>query len=120
MKQMLLLGMAVLMLSAANAKELYRAPSGGDAGSYYVLSKSKTGNGFTALTSRIGKGASYTDFTEVQVNCQSRQYRTIKGSGEDGAVDKPTKPLKVYTSGNKWTDLIPGSSKSNLVTFLCK
>ncbi|MDX7750866.1 hypothetical protein SJR52_15350, partial [Aeromonas caviae] len=65
------------------AKEIYRAPSPGDSGTYYVLSREKIENGMIkVITSRVGKGNEYTDFTEMKINCASKQYFELAGSSE--------------------------------------
>ena len=103
------------------AKEIYRAPSPGDSGTYYVLSREKIENGMIkVITSRVGKGNEYTDFTEMKINCASKQYFELAGSSEDGAQEKPSKPLKDWSGQSKWTSLVAGSSKYDLVQFICK
>lgn len=103
------------------AAEIYRAPSSGDSGTYYVLSREKIENGMIkVITSRVGKGNEYTDFTEMKINCASKQYFELAGSSEDGAQEKPSKPLKDWSGQSKWTSLVAGSSKYDLVQFICK
>ena len=105
----------------SNAKELYRSPSAGDQGSYYIIESKKLNDGiFQVLSSRIGKGNAYTDFTELKVNCKLKQYFELAGSEEDGAKDKPTEPLQDRSNQSKWTSLITGSSKYDLVEYICK
>jgi hypothetical protein len=102
------------------AKELYRAPSAGDSGSYYVLETEKLEGGqIKVLTSRVGKGAAYTDFTELKVNCKTKQYFELAGDSEDGAKESPTQPLKDWSARSKWTSLVTGSSKYDLVNYVC-
>ncbi|GAB1061226.1 MULTISPECIES: hypothetical protein [Shewanella] len=101
------------------ANEIYRAPSSGDSGSYFIITSEKGSDGIiTVLSSRIGKGNAYTDFTKLNVNCESKQYFELAGSSEDGAKKSPSKPLKDW-SNSKWTSLVPGSSKSDLVRYVC-
>lgn len=103
------------------AKEPYRHPSGGDAGSYYIISSEKDSDGrINVLSSRIGKGNAYTDFTQLRVDCVRMQYFEVAGGSEDGAKDKPSKPLHDWSRNSKWTPLVTGSSKSDLVHFVCK
>ena len=115
---------AMMLISFTNccyAKELYRAPTAGDSGTYYVLTHEKIEPHISkVLTSRIGKSNEYTDFTELKINCVSKQYFELAGSNEDGAKEKPTKPLKDWSSKSKWTSLVVGSNKYDLVQFLCK
>lgn len=86
---------AVLLLStvpSSFAKELYRSEIPGDSGTYYVLNREKTSDGLIkVLTSRIGKGNEYTDFTELNINCEAKQYFELAGSSEDGAKESPSK-----------------------------
>jgi hypothetical protein len=72
------------------------------------------------LTSRIGKGNAYTDFTELKVNCKTKQYFELAGASEDGKKDAPTAPLNDWSSRSKWTSLVTGSSKYDLVTHVCR
>jgi hypothetical protein len=112
---------ALLAVSFATlAKDLYRAPTAGDSGKYYVLNIEKLDSGeFKVLTSRVGKGGAYTDFTELKINCQTQQYYELAGGEEDGVKEMPTKPLADWSSRSKWTSLVPGSSKSDLVNYVC-
>lgn len=115
-----LVAFAVVVPSLALSKEMYRAPSAGDSGTYFILSSEKTKDGeLKVLTSRIGKGAAYTDFTELKIDCRSRQYFELAGRSEDGKQEKPTGPLKDWSARSHWTSLVPGSSKSDLVTYVC-
>ncbi|KAB2321353.1 hypothetical protein F8A86_04335 [Betaproteobacteria bacterium SCN1] len=116
----LVAALAIVMPSAVHSKDLYRPPSAGDSGTYYVLSTEKLKNGqLKVLTSRVGKGAAYTDFTELKVNCNSKQYFELAGGNEDGKKEKPSAPLTDWSARSKWTSLVPGSSKSDLVNFVC-
>ncbi|NTU73252.1 hypothetical protein HGB07_03730 [Candidatus Roizmanbacteria bacterium] len=114
----------VAMLSVSNvsvAKELYRAQSAGDQGSYYILESKELENGILqVLSSRVGKGNAYTDFTKLKVNCITKQYFEIAGGEENGAKDNPTEALKDRSKQSKWTSLVIGSSKYDLVEFVCK
>ncbi len=102
------------------AKDLYRASTAGDSGTYYVLKTETLDSGeFHVLTSRVGKGGAYTDFTELKVNCQTNQYFVLAGGEEDGVKEAPTEPLADWSARSKWTSLVPGSSKSDLVNYVC-
>ncbi len=115
--------LTIAFLSFSNismAKDLYRGPSAGDKGEYYVLENKKIGDGlFQVLSSRIGKGNAYTDFTELKINCKTKQYFELAGGEEDGVKDKPSKELKDWSKQSKWTSLVNGSSKSDLVEYVC-
>ena len=111
---------ALLIPSLVLATDLYRAPSSGDSGTYYVLKIEKLKNGqLKVLSSRVGKGSAYTDFTELKVNCKTMQYYELAGGSEDGAQKAPSQPLKDWSSRSKWTSLVDGSSKSDLVHHVC-
>ncbi|MCF7354228.1 MULTISPECIES: hypothetical protein [Vibrio] len=113
--------MLISVTSFCDAKELYREPTARDSGTYYVLTHEKMEpNVSKVLTNRIGKGNEYTSFTELKINCASKQYFELAGSIEDGVQEKPTKPLKDWSSKSKWTSLVSGSSKYDLVQFVCK
>jgi len=117
-----LIPLLALMLTSefAFTKELYRAPSAGDKGTYYVLESKDSGNDIIhVLTSRVGKGNAYTDFTELKINCKSKQYYELAGGSENGAKEKPSKQLNDWSKSSKWTSLVPGSSKYDLVNFIC-
>jgi hypothetical protein len=120
-KILIIIGALVFFSNFATANELYRAPSAGDKGAYYILEIEDLGNNIIrVLSSRIGKGNAYTDFTELKVNCKSKQYFELAGSSEDGAKEKPTQKLKDWSKNSKWTSLIQGSSKYDLVNYICK
>ena len=110
----------VVTSSVVFSNELYRKASAGDKGTYYIIESEPLSDGtIRVLSSRIGKGNAYTDFTELKVNCSTKQFFELAGSYEDGAQTAPSKPLKDL-SGSKWTPLVAGSSKSDLVLFVCK
>ncbi len=110
---------AFLLPVASFGADIYRPPSAGDGGTYYVLKQESIGDAtFKVLSNRIGKGAAYTDFTELKVNCKSRQYFELAGGEADGKEMQPSKAL-TPRKNSKWTDLVPGSSKSDLVNFVC-
>lgn len=107
--------------SFSMAKDLYRAPSDGDKGSYYILDNKELSDGLVrVLSSRIGKGNASTDFTELKINCKTKQYFVLALGEENGAKDKPTEELKDWSKQSKWTSLVEGSSKSDLVEYVCK
>lgn len=121
MKKIVIILAFASLSSFSIASEMYRAPSAGDRGTYFVLNAENIGHKTVkVLTSRVGKGNAYTDFTELKINCQSKQYFELAGSSEDGGKSKPSKPLKDWSKQSKWTSFVPGSSKSDLVTFVCK
>lgn len=112
--------MSISLVTFSYAKEMYRAPSAGDSGTYYVLTYEKVeGDIVRVLTSRIGKGNEYTDFTDLKFNCASKQYFELAGGSEDGVKEIPSKPLKDWSGKSKWTPLVTGSSKYDLFQFIC-
>lgn len=121
MKKILAISVLASLSSWSIANEMYRAPSAGDSGAYFILTAEKAKDGtIIVLTSRIGKGDAYTDFTELKINCQSKQYFELAGGNEDRKKEKPSKPLKDWSKKSKWTSLVSGSSKSDLVAFVCR
>lgn len=97
----------------------YRTPSSSDKGSYSIIELSDLGNNeYSALTNRIGKNREYTDFTSVTINCSNYTFKATASGYEEGAHDKPNKPLNSYNSD--WAEIVEGSSKYDLVNFVCK
>jgi hypothetical protein len=104
-----------------SANTLYRAASSSDKGAYYIVeSKSLENNKFYVLSSRVGKNKAYTDFTKLNINCGSMKYFELAHSEADGFHEKPTKKFNDWSKRSKWTSLVNGSSKSDLVHFICK
>jgi hypothetical protein len=80
-----------------------------DKGKYYLLdAKSKDGI-TTTLHKRVG--VNETGYSKTEINCKTLRYRDM-GYSEDG-------PDKITGTPSKWTDLFSGSSKSDLVNFVC-
>ena len=52
-------------------------------------------------------------FSLIDINCKSKKYKDL-GYGEDSVSN-----IKRYPS-SRWTSLTKGSSKSDLVNFVCK
>jgi len=80
-----------------------------DKGTYYLLDTKTNGSITTTLHKRIG--VNETGFSKTEINCKSMQYRDM-GYSEAG-------PDKISGPPGKWTGLISGSSKSDLVNFAC-
>ncbi len=120
MKQIISLVILISFSSLVLANELYRSKAG-DSGKYYIIESKDLGGGIIqVLSSRIGKGNAYTDFTQLKVNCKTKQYFELAGSSEDGAKSKPSKQLKDWSKNSKWVNLVTGSSKYDLVNYICK
>lgn len=119
MRKFLFIILAFVSLEAI-ANTLYRAPSSGDRGAYYIIEKKKLDkNMFYVLTSRVGKNKAYTDFTKLKIDCGSMKYFELAGSSVDGFRMKPIGKFRDWSQRSKWTALINGSSKSDLVHFVC-
>lgn len=82
----------------------------GDKGKYFLLEKKKIGNIYQVLHKRVGVDSIGYSLTEI--NCETMQMREL-GYSETSVKDIQKKPTK-------WFDLISGSSKSDLVNFVCK
>lgn len=102
------------------SRELYRNSQPGDSGKYYIVERQDLEDGLIeVLSSRVGKNNAYTDFTLLKVNCTSFEYIELGGLSEDNLKVTPSKPIKPWKN-TKWTSLINGSSKSDLVKYVCK
>ena len=120
MKTIISLTILIAFSNQSLANELYRSKVG-DSGKYYILESKDLGNSIIlVLSNRIGKGNAYTDFTQLKVNCKTNQYFELAGSSEDGAKSKPSKKLTDWSKNSKWVNLVTGSSKYDLVNYICK
>lgn len=82
----------------------------GDKGMYYLL-EARQGDGvIKTLHKRVGIDA--TGYTRSEINCGTMQYREI-GYSE-------TSPTAISEKAGNWTELVDGSSKSDLVKFVCR
>ena len=95
--------------NGACAAEVQIARTMYDKGTYYLLDKKTNGSITTTLHKRVG--VNETGFSKTEINCKSMQYRDM-GYSEAG-------PGKISGSPGRWTDLVSGSSKSDLVKFAC-
>lgn len=80
-----------------------------DKGTYYLLDAKTQGRITTTLHKRIG--VNETGYSKTEINCKSMQYRDM-GYSEAG-------PDKIAGSPGKWTEVLSGSSKSDLLNFVC-
>ena len=82
----------------------------GDKGQYYLLEAKKEGSIYKVLHKRIGVDS--VGYTKTQINCQTMKFREMGYSEEspEAIVDNPT----------IWAEIVEGSSKSDLVHFVCK
>lgn len=95
--------------SLINQETLIPRSMSGDQGKYYLMEAFKNGDVIQTLHKRIGVDA--TGYTKLEINCQSKQYRDL-GYSE-------VSPSDIKKRIGNWTDLISGSSKSDLVNFVC-
>lgn len=82
----------------------------GDKGRYYLVEAVKKGNVVSSLHKRIGPNE--TGYSLVETDCGTLRYRDI-GYSETG-------PHKIKPNPGQWTDIQSGSSKSDLVHYVCK
>jgi hypothetical protein len=81
----------------------------GDKGKYFLIEAKNDDGIYTTLHKRIGLES--TGYSKTEIDCKKMQYRDMGYSevSETNIEDKP---------GN-WTELVDGSSKSDLVRFIC-
>jgi len=82
----------------------------GDKGKYFLLEKTRTGNIVRALHKRVGVYA--VGYTITETNCKTMLMREI-GYSE-------VSPSAIKRKPTKWFELVPGSSKSDLASFVCR
>jgi hypothetical protein len=80
-----------------------------DKGQYFLLTKTAKDGIITTVHKRVGLHE--TAYSETQINCKTQQYRDA-GYSEEG-------PHRIKPVTGKWTDALAGSSKSDLLTFVC-
>lgn len=102
------LGASVLVTSAFGT-EVEFPRSMADKGRYYLLEKSTKAGIITTVHKRVG--VNETGYSKTEINCSTSQYRDV-GYGEGG-------PKKIKAVSGRWTDTLSGSSKSDLVSFVC-
>ena len=103
------LAAAALFTIEANAAEVEIPRTMTDKGRYYLMEATTKGGITTTVHKRVG--VSEAGYSKTQINCKSMQYRDM-GYSEAG-------PDKIAGSPGKWTEAITGSSKSDLVNFVC-
>lgn len=81
----------------------------GDQGKYYLLSSIREGNTITTIHKRVGPDS--IGYTKSEINCTNTKYRVL------GYSEISVKAIE--ESAGEWTELIQGSSKSDLVNFVC-
>ena len=112
MRKVLAKGLMIVAAASsvvAHAAEVEIPRTMADKGKYYLLEAKTKGGITTTLHKRVG--VNETGYSKTEINCKSMQYRDI-GYSEDG-------PDKLAGAPSKWTDVFSGSSKSDLVNFMC-
>ncbi len=77
---------------------------------YYLISVKPEGKFVRTLSSRISTMSH--GYSVTRIDCKNQRYQDL-GYGEDQQSD-----IKMYDKV-QWAELVPGSSKSDLVTFVC-
>lgn len=77
---------------------------------YYLISVEQDGNFLRTLHSRVS--AMSHGYSVTRIDCENRRYQDL-GYGEDAQSN-----IKMYDKA-QWTDLVTGSSKFDLATFVC-
>ena len=114
MKYKIMLGMiSTLICVSAFALEVEMPRSMPDKGRYFLVEKIISGPNIKTLHKRIGVDS--VGYTSLEINCKTKQYKELGYSEESADAAK----RQNYIS-SKWVDLVSGSSKSDLVTFICK
>lgn len=100
---------AAIPLSPAHAETLIPR-SMVEKGKYYLLESKREGDIVKTLHKRVGVDS--VGWTKCEINCKTRLMREI-GYSEEG-------PKAIKSNPTKWFELVAGSSKSDLVNFVCK
>jgi hypothetical protein len=99
------------MNSQVHALEETQIPrTAADKGKYFLLEKKVNGHIVQTLHKRVGIDS--VGYTLSEINCTTKKFRQL------GYSEESAKAIK--TSPSNWTDLISGSSKSDLANFVCK
>ena len=78
---------------------------------YYLISVEPDGNFLKTLHSRVSSMSH--GYSVTRIDCKNQRYQSL-GYGEDKRSN-----IKMYNKV-QWTEILfPGSSKSDLVTFVC-
>lgn len=111
---------AIEYIGSKETNQLYRSQVAGDAGFYYVLKKTVLPSGLIeTYTSRIGKDNAYTDFSKLIINCNTMEYLYIGGAFVGGPQFRLAETIEDTSEKSMWTGLVKGSSKYDLVNFIC-
>ncbi|MDP1680069.1 MAG: hypothetical protein Q8L02_08180 [Candidatus Nitrotoga sp.] len=85
--------------------------NGAEKAKYYLIKVEQDVEYIRTLHSRVS--AMSHGYSLTRIDCKSARYQDL-GYGENNQSN-----IKMYDDV-KWTDLVPGSSKSDLVSFACK
>lgn len=80
-----------------------------DKGKYYLLDKKQSGEILTTLHKRVGVDT--IGYTLMNINCATAQVQEL-GYSEVSAED-------ITQELSNWYDLVPGSSKHDIYSFVC-
>jgi hypothetical protein len=101
---------ALLVPSATYAETQIPRSVPGDKGRYYLLEAKRTGDTVVTLHKRVG--VSSVGWTRCEIDCKRWRLREL-GYSEEG-------PEAIRPETGDWYELVEGSSKSDLVRFVCK
>ena len=83
-----------------------------DKGKYFLVYLEKIGNTYIAINQRVG--VSYTGYTKTEINCSNMMYRVL------GYTEGHIEHFEyAEDEENKWSNIVSGSSKSDLVKYVC-
>ena len=83
-----------------------------DKGKYFLVYLEKKANTFIAINQRVG--VSYTGYTKTEINCANMMYRVLGYT--EGHIEYFE---HAEDEESKWSNLVSGSSKSDLVNYVC-
>lgn len=112
MRKLLATGMAITIATLSIgvfAAEVQIPRTMVDKGTYYLLLAEIRGSVTTTLHKSVG--VNETGYSKTEINCKTMQYRDM-GYSEVG-------PEKIAGTPGKWTEVLSGSSKFDLVNFVC-
>jgi hypothetical protein len=83
-----------------------------DKGKYFLVYLEKKANTFIAINQRVG--VSYTGYTKTEINCSNMMYRVLGYT--EGHIEYFE---HAEDEESKWSNLVSGSSKGDLVNYIC-
>lgn len=104
---------AALAVEAATSDEGTLIPrSMSESANYYLISVEQDGT--YKITTHLRASSMSRGYSMTRIDCASRRYQDL-GYGDDSRDS-----IKMYETGVQWTELVRGSSKSDLVNFVCR